>query len=41
LEARLEHFKEAVPLYRKALALGPAIPTLRMNLGLAFSKAAN
>ena len=38
LEARLEHFKEAVPLYRKALALGPAIPTLRMNLGLALFK---
>jgi len=38
LEARQEHFKEAVPLYRKALALGPAIPSLRMNLGLALFK---
>ena len=38
LEARQEHFKEAVPLYRKALALGPAVPTLRMNLGLALFK---
>lgn len=38
LEARQEHFKEAVPLYRKALTLGPAVPTLRMNLGLALFK---
>jgi tetratricopeptide (TPR) repeat protein len=38
LEARQEHFKQAVPLYRKALALGPAVPTLRMNLGLALFK---
>ena len=38
LEARQEHFKEAIPLYRKALALGPAMPALRMNLGLALYK---
>ncbi|MGB8261297.1 MAG: tetratricopeptide repeat protein [Terracidiphilus sp.] len=38
LEARHERFKEAVPLYRKALALGPDIPGLRMNLGLALFK---
>jgi tetratricopeptide (TPR) repeat protein len=38
LEARQEHYKEAVPLYRKALAVNPAIPGLRMNLGLALFK---
>jgi tetratricopeptide (TPR) repeat protein len=38
LEARQEHYKEAVPLYRKALALNPALPGLRMNLGLALFK---
>jgi tetratricopeptide (TPR) repeat protein len=38
LEARQEHYKEAVPLYRKALALNPAFPGLRMNLGLALFK---
>jgi tetratricopeptide (TPR) repeat protein len=39
LEARQEHYKEAVPLYRKALALNPAFPALRLNLGLALFKA--
>jgi tetratricopeptide (TPR) repeat protein len=39
LEARQEQYKEAVPLYRKALALNPAMPGLRMNLGLALFKA--
>jgi len=38
LEARQEHYKEAVSFYRKALALGPAIPGLRLNLGLALFK---
>lgn len=38
LEARQEHYKEAVPLYRKALMLDPKIPGLRMNLGLAYFK---
>jgi tetratricopeptide (TPR) repeat protein len=38
LEARQEHYKEAVPLYRKALAMNPAIPGLRLNLGLALFK---
>lgn len=38
LEARQEHYKEAVPLYRKALALGPQIPGVRLNLGLALFK---
>ena len=38
LEARQEHYKEAVPLYRKALTLNPAMPGLRLNLGLALFK---
>ena len=39
LEARQEHYEEAVPLYRKALALNPTFPELRLNLGLALFKA--
>jgi len=39
LEARQEHYKQAVPFYRKALALSPTMPGLRMNLGLALFKA--
>jgi tetratricopeptide (TPR) repeat protein len=39
LEARQDHYKEAVPLYRKALALQPSMPGLRLNLGLALFKA--
>jgi len=38
LEARQEHYTEAVGYYRKALALDPAMPGLRLNLGLAFFK---
>jgi tetratricopeptide (TPR) repeat protein len=38
LEARQEHYSEAVPLYRKALALAPAMPGLRLNLGLSLFK---
>jgi tetratricopeptide (TPR) repeat protein len=38
LNARQEHYKEAVPLYRKALALNPRFPSLRLNLGLALFK---
>ena len=39
LEARQDHYKEAVPLYRKALALKPGMPGLRLNLALALFKA--
>ena len=39
LEARQEHYTIAVPLYRKALALNPKMPGLRLNLGLALFKA--
>jgi tetratricopeptide (TPR) repeat protein len=38
LEARQEHYAEAIPLYRKALALSPEIPGLRLNLGLSLFK---
>ncbi len=38
LEARQEHYQEAVPLYRKALELGPPLAGLRLNLGLALFK---
>jgi tetratricopeptide (TPR) repeat protein len=38
LEARQEHYKEAVPFYRKALAINPNVPGLRLNLGLALFK---
>ncbi len=38
LEARQEHYQEAVPLYRKALAMNPNVPGLRLNLGLALFK---
>jgi tetratricopeptide (TPR) repeat protein len=38
LAAHQEHYKQAIPLYRKALALQPAMPGLRMNLGLALFK---
>jgi len=39
LEARQEHYQDAVPLYRKAIALGSALPGLELNLGLALFKA--
>lgn len=38
LEARQQRYAEAVPLYRKALALDPAMPSLRLNLGLSLFK---
>ena len=38
IEARQEHYKQAVPLYRKALAMNPVVPGLRLNLGLALFK---
>lgn len=39
LEARQEHYKEAVPFYRKAFALNPNVPGLRLNFALALFKA--
>jgi tetratricopeptide (TPR) repeat protein len=38
LEARQEHYKEAVSFYRKALAVNPNVPGLRLNLALALFK---
>jgi tetratricopeptide (TPR) repeat protein len=38
LQARQEHYAEAVPLYRKAQALNPSMPGLQLNLGLALFK---
>jgi tetratricopeptide (TPR) repeat protein len=38
LEARQGHYTEAVPFYRKALALDPAMPSLRLNFGLSLFK---
>ncbi len=38
LEAHQERYNEAIPLYRKALALSPGMPGLRMDLGLALFK---
>src|SRR5690348_3940157 len=39
LEAQQQRYVQAIPLYRKALALDPKMPALRMNLGLALFKA--
>ena len=38
LEARQEHYTQAIDFYRKALALSPSLPGLRLNLGLAYFK---
>ncbi len=38
LEARQEHYAEAIRNYRKALALAPSMPGLQLNLGLAYFK---
>jgi tetratricopeptide (TPR) repeat protein len=38
VEARQEHYKEAIPYYRKALLLDPRMSGIRLNLGLAYFK---
>lgn len=38
LEARQEHYPDAIASYRKALALDPSMPGLRLNLGLSLFK---
>jgi tetratricopeptide (TPR) repeat protein len=38
LEAHQEHYKEAIVLYRKALAINPTMPGVRLNLGLSLFK---
>lgn len=40
-EARQDHYDRAIPNYRKALVLDPAIPGLRLNLGLAYFKSSH
>ncbi len=39
LEARQARYKEAIVLYHRALSLSPNMPSLRLNLGLAYFKA--
>jgi tetratricopeptide (TPR) repeat protein len=38
LESRQEHYKEAIPFYRKALVLDSRMSGIRLNLGLAYFK---
>jgi len=38
LEARQEHYAQAIAFYRKAMALNPDLPGLHLNLGLAYFK---
>ena len=38
IEARQEHYGQAIAYYRRAVALDPAFPSLEMNLGLALFK---
>jgi tetratricopeptide (TPR) repeat protein len=39
IESRQEHYQDAIKLYRRAMALNPAMPGLRLNLGIALFKA--
>ncbi len=39
LEARQQNYTQAIQSYRKAMELDPAMPGLRLNLGLAYFKA--
>ncbi len=38
IEAHQEHYKQAIPFYRKALAINPKVPGLRLDLALALFK---
>jgi tetratricopeptide (TPR) repeat protein len=39
LEARQEHYKQAIVYYRKALSLNPNMPAVKLDLGLSLFKA--
>jgi tetratricopeptide (TPR) repeat protein len=39
IESKQEHYAEAIKFYERAFALNPAMPGLRLNLGLALFKA--
>ena len=41
LEAKQQHYGEAITWYKKAMAVNPELPGLRLNLGLAYFKAAD
>jgi tetratricopeptide (TPR) repeat protein len=38
LEAKQEHYPEAIAWYQKAMAINPQMPRLRFNIGLAYFK---
>jgi len=38
IEARQEHYQDAIANYRKALKIAPSLPSLRLNLGLSLFK---
>jgi tetratricopeptide (TPR) repeat protein len=39
IEAKQEHYTEAIKFYKRAMALNPAMPGLQLNLGIALFKA--
>lgn len=39
IEAKQQHYPEAIKLYKQAMALNASMPGLRLNLGLAYFKA--